>query len=419
MLKGGDGDDELVGGLGADTLEGGAGADELDGGESKADESRRSGEEADLKDTLSYASSNAGVTVHLAGARVSGGHATGDTIATVETDHDKDAKTDKIDVSTFENATGSMYNDTLTGDYRDNKLTGNAGDDTLKGGAGADTLNGGPGADTLDGGSSLEEGGDTPNNATDDKQHVDIASYARATAGVTVDLSTGRGTAGDAKGDTLDDIEKVMGSANDDTFIASAGADNIDGGAHNGDDEGDEGGDGDTVSYEASGAGVDVTLGGNIATIPSKIGTGDAAVNNGAKGDVLSNIENLTGSAQDDSLTGDGNANTLKGGDGGDTLMGFAGNDMLMGDAGDDKLGGGSDNDMLYGGAGKDTLDGGAGDDTLNGGAGDDILDGGAGADTFVFSPDDGHGDDLILEFDVISSIALTCQLSETLMLML
>ncbi len=402
VLKGGDGDDDLVGNEGADTLEGGAGADELDGGIPNATSQEGAGEEADLDDTLSYASSNAGVTVHLAGARVSGGHATGDTIATVETDHDKDAKTDKIDVSTFENATGSMYNDTLTGDYMDNKLTGNAGDDTLKGGAGADTLNGGPGADTLDGGSSLEEGGDTPNNATDDKQHVDIASYAGATAGVTVDLSTGRGTAGDAKGDTLDDIEKVMGSANDDTFIASAGADDIDGSAHDGDDEGDEGGDGDTVSYEASGAGVAVTLmGDNNATIPSKIGTGDAAVENGAAGDVLSNIENLTGSAQGDSLTGDGNDNTLKGGDGGDTLMGLAGNDMLMGDAGDDTLNGGAGDDTLNGGAGDDTLNGGDGKNTLNGGAGDDVLNGNAGGvDTFVFSPDDGDWDDVIVDFD-------------------
>ena len=227
------GDDDLVGNLGADRLEGGAGADELDGGVSKtkSQDDDDDGDGVDLDDTLSYASSNAGVTVNLDNARVSGGHADGDTIATVETDHDKDAKTDKIDVSTFENATGSMYNDTLTGNYRDNKLTGNAGDDTLKGGAGVDTLNGGPGADTLDGGSSLsgDDNGATDDTSDDPQQHMDIASYAGAMAGVTVDLSTGKGTAGDADGDTLVNIERVEGSANDDTFIASAGADIIDG----------------------------------------------------------------------------------------------------------------------------------------------------------------------------------------------
>ena len=140
-----------------------------------------------------------------------------------------------------------------------------------------------------------------------------------------------------------------------------------------------------------------MTLGEEIG---DEIGTGDATVDNGAKGDVLSNIENLTGSAQGDFLTGDGNANTLKGGDGGDTLMGDADDDMLMGDAGDDTLDGGTGNDTLNGGAGDDTLDGGAGDDTLNGGAGDDVLNGNAGVDTFVFSPDDGDWDDVIVGFD-------------------
>ena len=113
VLKGGDGDDSLVGGLGADTIEGGAGADEMDGGVARADD-----QDDDLMDTLSYASSDAGVNVNLATARLSGGHADGDTIATVETDHDmddggslvdEDDRTDDIDVSTFENVTGSMH----------------------------------------------------------------------------------------------------------------------------------------------------------------------------------------------------------------------------------------------------------------------------------------------------------------------
>ena len=58
-LMGGDGDDEIAGGTGMDTVEGGAGADELDGGVPESDEQEEAG------DTLSYASSDAGVRVNL------------------------------------------------------------------------------------------------------------------------------------------------------------------------------------------------------------------------------------------------------------------------------------------------------------------------------------------------------------------
>ena len=251
VLKGGAGDDELTGGGDADTIEGGAGADELDGGVARSAAN-------EVGDTLSYASSDAGVTVNLTTAKVSGGHAEGDTIATVETDHDGDGlggtnadePTDEIEVSTFEKVTGSMHNDSITGDYRNNTLEGGGGDDSLWGRAGADVLVGGPGADMLDGGSSLSAGADTEDNLDDDVQHIDWAVYKYAEdEGVTVNLATGMGTAGEAMGDTLANIELVWGSEHDDTFIASNGADII---------EGDGGS--DTVSYMASEMGVTVNL---------------------------------------------------------------------------------------------------------------------------------------------------------------
>ena len=73
-----------------------------------------------------------------------------------------------------------------------------------------------------------------------------------AMEGVTVDLSTNKGTGGEAMGDTLVNIELVWGSEHADTFIAGPGADIIqaDGGS-------------DTVSYEASETGVTVDLGNN------------------------------------------------------------------------------------------------------------------------------------------------------------
>jgi len=66
-------------------------------------------------------------------------------------------------------------------------LHGNGGNDTLDGGAGGDTLIGGTGNDT--------------------------ASYALSGAGVTVNLGAGTGGGGDAAGDTLSEIENLIGSA--------------------------------------------------------------------------------------------------------------------------------------------------------------------------------------------------------------
>ena len=132
-----------------DTVEGGAGADELDGGVTESDDN-------EAGDTLSYASSDARVRVNLGTANVFDGHAEGDTIATVETDHDgdettdsdddddndDDKDTDQIEVSTFENVMGSMHDDILTGDHRMNVLIGGAGDDVLRGGAEVNVANG-------------------------------------------------------------------------------------------------------------------------------------------------------------------------------------------------------------------------------------------------------------------------------------
>ena len=284
----------------------------------------------------------------------------------------------------------------LTGDHRDNTLTGGKGDDTLRGGAGVDTLIGGPGADMLDGGSSLSAGAGTPDNSDDDVQDIDSASYDGAMAGVTVNLATGRGTAGDAEGDTLVNIEQVVGSGNDDTFIAGRGADNINGGTHAGDDPmgGTDTEDGDTVSYELSEEGVTVNLGATNGV------QADDTEDSYAVGDTLVGIENVIGSAQDDMLTGANNANRLMGGAGDDDLIGAGGADTLMGGDGDDDLDGDNNDDVLDGGAGDDTIDGGANDDTITGGAGDDDLTGGANDDIFVFSPDDGNGVDVITDFD-------------------
>ena len=253
-------------------------------------------------------------------------------------------------------------------------------------------------------------------------EHIDWAVYRYAMEGVTVNLSTGKGEGGEAMGDTLRNIELVWGSKKDDTFIASEDVDRI---------HGDEGS--DTISYEASETGVTVNLfsdqpndgsaatpfddtpslgdlgGGAAATtnpdstlraaIPMETTADDGTVSNAginkgdgntAAGDYIGGIENVTGSAHDDDLTGDAMANTLKG----------------MGD--DDDLSGVGGDDKLYGGAGGDDLMGGADSDVLNGGAGNDDLNGDgtetAAVDTFVFSPDDGRGVDVIEDLDAATT---------------
>ena len=113
-------------------------------------------------------------------------------------------------------------------------LIGNSGANVLIGGAGADTLDGAGGTDT--------------------------ASYVTSASGVVVSLATGIGSGGDAEGDHLSNIERLIGSNFDDTLEGNAGNNKLVGGAGI-----------DTVSYaHASGTsgGVGVTV--SLATTDSQ-----------------------------------------------------------------------------------------------------------------------------------------------------
>ena len=115
-------------------------------------------------------------------------------------------------------------------------------------------------------------------------------------------------------------------------------------------------------------------------------------------------------------------AGTAKGqGSGDDTLtavenvVGTAFNDTISGDATDNKLEGGKGDDVLRGRGGDDTLVGGTGDDTLIGGAGADELKGGSGVDTADYAAH-AHGisggrtgvsDRLTEEVDILNSIEI------------
>ncbi|MFL9881395.1 hypothetical protein PQR63_23595, partial [Herbaspirillum rhizosphaerae] len=102
-----------------------------------------------------------------------------------------------------------------------------------------------------------------------------------------LNYTDGTGTSGGyAAGDRLSNIQDLTGSASDDTFVANLASNNFDGGtstatSHN------------RVSYAASNAGVVVDL--NSTT---GVGTSGGY----AAGDTFVNIQDLTGSASDDTF---------------------------------------------------------------------------------------------------------------------
>jgi len=173
------------------------------------------------------------------------------------------------------------------------------------------------------------------------------------------------------------DVRTILDGGNgDDLFIAGDSQETFIGGAGI-----------DRLSYRATSdlgrdnVRTDVSQEGVV--IDLEAGTGNFGF---AKGDVISGIENLTGSENSDDISGDYNSNWLIGLGGDDTIAGAAGDDIIQGNAGSDSLYGGQGQDALSGGLGNDMLDGGFGNDNLNGGEGDDVLVGGSGADILIAS---------------------------------
>ena len=181
----------------------------------------------------------------------------------------------------------------------DDVLDGGAGDDTLHGGGGDDSLTGGAGADVIDGGDG-----------------TDTADYSGADGTVIANLGSGY-AAKDGQGaiDQLIDVENLTGGDHSDILRGDGGSNVLDGGL--GDDTLIGGHGSDTAGFVGDDA-VVVDLAAGTAT-----GQGD---------DTLSGIENVVGSAANDTITGDGVDNLLIGGTGADILTGGAGNDILIGD---------------------------------------------------------------------------------------
>jgi Ca2+-binding RTX toxin-like protein len=215
----------------------------------------------------------------------------------------------------------------------------------------------------------------------------------------------GGGQYGDAQGDTLVDIENVVGSAYDDFILGDVEANSLYGLAGRdtllgfGGDDFLSGGGGDDILFGLDGADhLDGGHGSDMAVytdslegvqVNLEVGLGFSGT---ALGDVLVDIENLLGSSHDDVLVGDGEANVLQGYFGDDQLVGGGGADRLLGgwqpisaaDIGEGKPVPVPD--------GNDTLNGGRGADELTGGTGADRLTGGRDADTFIWTSMDETG---------------------------
>jgi Ca2+-binding RTX toxin-like protein len=206
----GNGDDNLLSGLGGnDTLFGLGGNDTLEGG---LGDDQVYGDVG--VDTASYVRASGSVQVTLT---ATGGSATGadgnDTLFSIE------------------NVTGSGFNDTITGNAANNILIGSLGNDSLNGGGGDDTLIGGEGNDALNGGAG-----------------IDKIDYSDSSAAVSVNLNSGKGSGGDATGDTISNVENILGSAFADKLVGNAVSNVLNGGAGN-----------DTIT---GGAGADTLFGG-------------------------------------------------------------------------------------------------------------------------------------------------------------
>ncbi|WP_285907462.1 FecR domain-containing protein [Pseudodesulfovibrio pelocollis] len=340
-IIGGAGNDTITGGTGNDTIQGGAGADNLSGGTGGFN-------------TLSYASSTAGVNINLAANTASGGHAQGDTLA----------------LGTFHGVIGSAYADSLTGSENAERFEGGAGNDLIIGGGGADTIYGGAGNDTIVISTEVAEEAEYHGGTGTNTLRISASSasfYAAIVTGISVVLFEASASEAFFNSDQMDSWSKITtsGAPVSITIADTEGNDTIDlsaltfdnwnweesaitvSSSYGGEDlvkasaakEIFEGSDGDlTVDYSASTAGVTV----NLAD-----GEGSGGY---ADGDSYSYVKAFVGSAHNDTFIGQDDANNY--------FEGGAGNDLFIMSTYLDE------NDTISGGSGTDTLT-----FTYNGGA--------------------------------------------------
>jgi len=256
----------------------------------------------------------------------------------------------------------------VTGTVNEDYMRGTAGDDELRLSGAYDWVVATTGADHYDGG----QGSDMVSYLEHTNTSIASASVfdtgaplsGAAVTGVLVDLSNPGNNVGMAATHSYTSIERITGSSREDVFWGD-GAENDFRGAGGydwfvGSTGGREryfGGTGvDTVTYFNSTSAVSASLINGAMVNGMESGRGSAG---DAASDLYFEIENLVGTAFDDTLTGNSGRNELNGLDGDDMLDGRGGTDRIMGGAGNDTIdgGGGSDYAIFRGNAADYTLD--------------------------------------------------------------
>jgi len=228
----------------------------------------------------------------------------------------------KVDLSSLDGTDGFRIDGVATTYGNAGHSVASAGD--INGDGFSDLLIGAPGV-TADGegsGASYIIYGMAPDEAV--TRHGTIASQTLA-GGAFDDILSGAG--GDDRLYGNGGNDRLNGGDGNDTLLGGAGNDLL------------NGADGqDTADYEFASGGVTVNLSLNGA---QDIGGGQGF-------DTIRMVENLAGSASDDTLTGNEGANLIAGGAGNDTLIGGKGSDVLIGGLGGDFLSGGPQDDIFF-----------------------------------------------------------------------
>jgi len=374
-LNGGSGADTLFAGVGSDLMIGESGNDLFKTyyNASGADEAAKFG----ASNTM-YGGTWDGVTAIESGSDTVDYSAITDSTYNIFADLSDDTDNIEIRTNTTVHKTDSTVNI--------NNIIGTAGDDTFRGNANANILNGSTGSNTA------------------------IYTYTALIAGINANLNAGeveKTVAGGTVTDTLVNIQNLVGSDYDDSFVTKLNEANII-------DGGTQGSGGDTIDYSTNGA-TKIVLNLNTAHL-----VGDNAVaynaNDGyatvtvsgasAANDKIKDIENIKGSGGADTIYGNSSANTI---------YGMGGNDTIYGIGGANYIDGGAGNDLIYSGSGADTLFGGVGNDTFRGESvadfSGDEIDGGSETDGFSIT---GRGSDTV-DYSLIDTTGFTQGISVTL----
>ena len=238
---------------------------------------------------------------------------------------------------------GGPFDDTIIGGLGNDSVSGNGGNDhltdgnstSLNGADGNDALFGGSGDDTLDGGA--RPGGGVGSDDLNGEAGFDTADYSLRTAPLTITVSSGNLDDGEkGEGDTVDNVEQVLGGSGDDHITGAATADTLNGNAGNDILDGAAGADtlngGPGDDTLIGGPGADVLNGGRGSdtadysdrTKPLTIAL-DGDANDGEAGEqdnVGDDVEVIKGGFVDDTIqVRDGRTETVSCGAGADTVV--------------------------------------------------------------------------------------------------